>query len=425
MTSLENHTGRPEIDPWLRGWIENDKPQTAVVWRTHLPMRVGGREPRKQEVEAFFEAAPPHTSEILETETFRVLEWLRGRAKVTLERQAIEEESADDRAEPLSNAGGGVVGFILARDGDLRRALRLRDCVASGDVAADKKRLEDLDASLRGATLVVHARLAGLTDGLLNDQETVLPQTADDGQTWVGDVGFRVRYAGADEPATDDANWRERRRFVADVSREGEPLRCLIVDKWRDEAATEEDRSAGHPQLLERHQSWAEERARALAKRLDVGEYEEMLATVAALHDEGKRHWRWQQAFRAPADGSYAKTKGPIDYALLDGYRHELGTLTRVTNHERLVVLSDEHRDLALHLIAAHHGFARPIIATRGCEDLPPSALAERAQEIALRFARLQKRWGPWGLAWWESVLRAADQQASKDNDSQAGETKI
>ena len=27
------------------------------------------------------------------------------------------------------------------------------------------------------------------------------------------------------------------------------------------------------------------------------------------------------------------------------------------------------------------------------------------------------KKWGPWGLAWWEALLRAADQQASRDND--------
>ncbi len=60
----------------------------------------------------------------------------------------------------------------------------------------------------------------------------------------------------------------------------------------------------------------------------------------------------------------------------------------------------------------------RKVIETRGCEDAPPSLLEDRAREIALRFARLQRRWGPWGLAWWEALLRAADVQASRRNDA-------
>ncbi len=41
LTSLKKHTGRPEIAPWLRGWVD-DKPQTSVVWRTRLPVRLNG-----------------------------------------------------------------------------------------------------------------------------------------------------------------------------------------------------------------------------------------------------------------------------------------------------------------------------------------------------------------------------------------------
>ena len=40
---------------------------------------------------------------------------------------------------------------------------------------------------------------------------------------------------------------------------------------------------------------------------------------------------------------------------------------------------------------------------------------------MAERFARLQREWGPWGLAWWESLLRAVDARASRENDGGEG----
>jgi CRISPR-associated endonuclease/helicase Cas3 len=182
-------------------------------------------------------------------------------------------------------------------------------------------------------------------------------------------------------------------------------------------AATEEDRSEGKPQLLEKHQERAERRARELAKAVGFSrELEDILALAARLHDEGKRSARWQRAFNAPEDGVYAKTEGPINQGLLDGYRHELGSVLRVERDARLASLREDDRDFVLHLITAHHGFGRPTIGTNSCEDAPPSLLDEKATEIALRFARLQHRWGPWGLAWWEALLRAADQLASRDN---------
>ena len=78
---------------------------------------------------------------------------------------------------------------------------------------------------------------------------------------------------------------------------------------------------------------------------------------------------------------------------------------------------SNPRFDLALHLIAAHHGQARPAIGIDGCDGLPPSAGAARAYEVGRRFVRLQRQWGPWGLAWWEALLRAADQRASRALD--------
>jgi CRISPR-associated endonuclease/helicase Cas3 len=262
-----------------------------------------------------------------------------------------------------------------------------------------------------------------LKGGLLDDKETGVPRTSDDGEPWLaeGAVGFRVRSTDTSTTITKDRNWRERFRFASAVTEEGEATHWLLVEKWRDEAATEEDRAVSNPQLLDEHQSWVEDRARRLAKALHFEDnLADLFVLAARLHDEGKRAAAWQRAFNAPTDGVYAKTAGPINYRLLDGYRHEFGSLLRVENDERLAKLREEHRDLALHLIAAHHGFARPMIGTNGCEDKPPSVLEEKAAEIALRFARLQDSWGPWGLAWWEALLRAADQQASRDNDERA-----
>jgi CRISPR-associated endonuclease/helicase Cas3 len=418
MTSLEKHTGRPAIQPWLRGWVEDDKPQTAVVWRTHLPVRAHGSTPHKKELEDFFEAAPPHTSEILEIETFHVVKWLAARARSVRKDQRAQNDGADESRLRDED----VVAFALDPDGGLRNVFILAEL----DPPEDKKDDEDLYRSLAGATLVLDARLAGLRgDGLLLDTEAGLPRTADDGQDWLGEgvIGFRVRNIEACAGVPRERNWRERFRFASAATEDGEATRWLIVEKWRHDAATEEDRSAANPQLLDEHQSWTEERARRLAQALRLDDaLVEVLALAARLHDEGKRSARWQRAFHAPKDGVYAKTEGPIDYRLLDDYRHELGSLLRVEHDERVRKLSEEHRDLVLHLIAAHHGFARPVISTSGCEDAPPSALEEKAGEIALRFARLQDRWGPWGLAWWEALLRAADQQASRRNDELAGE---
>lgn len=453
MTSLDEHTGRPEVEPWLRGWID-DKPQTAVVWRVYLPVRPGGSGATKKEikeVEAFFEAAPVHASELLETETYRVMDWLLERATMLAKKRGktsetygvpdAETPNAEEASEhALENRaplkGGDVLAFVLSNAGDVRSVLRLDGIIdADSDVAKRKK--EKLEEQLLGATLVVDARLGGLRDGLLNEDSDEMPRTADDGGDWIVQSGssaqrgktgssaqpvirFRVRSISAGQTLEDDRNWRERLRFESERTEDGDVVRWLVVEKWRHDAATEEDRSAGRPQALDEHQSWTAQKARDLAKRLGLKDaYIEMLVCAARLHDEGKRAELWQRAFNAPDSRTvYAKTRGPLNQALLNGYRHEFGSLPYAQVDAGLKSLPPDMQDLVLHLIAAHHGQARPVISTKSCEDAPPSALEERARDVALRFARLQKRWGPWGLSWWEAMLRAADQQASRDNDA-------
>jgi CRISPR-associated endonuclease/helicase Cas3 len=102
------------------------------------------------------------------------------------------------------------------------------------------------------------------------------------------------------------------------------------------------------------------------------------------------------------------------------GYRHELGSVIDAKRSGLLAALPLEEQDLALHLVAAHHGRARPHFPN--AELFDPEAhgvdLGAMGVEIVERFARLQQRYGRWGLAYLESLVRAADYAATIEPSS-------
>jgi CRISPR-associated endonuclease/helicase Cas3 len=117
---------------------------------------------------------------------------------------------------------------------------------------------------------------------------------------------------------------------------------------------------------------------------------------------------------------------------LPESFRHEM---LSVQLAQRAPDLPEDplQRDLVFHLIAAHHGYARPF-APVVFDDHPPDVkvhgismsgtnrLAGPAHRldsgIAERFFSLTRHYGWWGLAYLESLLRLADQQASAAEDS-------
>ena len=440
MTSLETHTGRPDVAPWLRGWVD-DLPQTTIVWRTHLPLRAdaAGREtfPGKA-IDDFFEAASLHESEKLETESYRVASWLheRGKSLATRKRRPPVAEAADPEAFPAEDTESeppakrsalqagkldrdDLVALILSPSAEYEGTLTL------GDLAGERKGKEkdEFQNKLVGKIIVVDARFGGLKDGLLDKESDDVPETTDDIADWSEKAGFRVRRAESRDER--DPEWRFEDAFALRLDGEASVLEWLIVEHYKDAAGTEDARSVSKPQELALHQVWAREEILRNAKAVGLSKAAtDALAVAAQMHDEGKKASRWQRAFKAARDanayglsGPLAKTRGPIDQAILDGYRHEFGSLPWVERSAAFRALADDWRDLVMHLVAAHHGQARPVIETRACDDGPPSSLEERAQAVALRFARLGKCWGPWGVAWWEALLRAADQRASRDNE--------
>jgi CRISPR-associated endonuclease/helicase Cas3 len=455
MTSLETHTGRPDVAPWLRGWVEEER-QTTVVWRKYLPVRVDDRGrctvlPTEKEIEDFFEAAAPHESEKLETETYRVADWLEKQAEWLISRKPgpvkgseqqdeepasevstsgefpedadVEEATVQTRPPSANLQPKEIVALCLSSSGDYTGHYRLADLTRE----RNSKAKEEFQDKLVGKTIVLDARFGGLEDGLLNESSGDLFETADDAEQWREQVRFRVERI-ARRP---DGKWRtdgqrEGWRFEDDFDLcrdgEGSPVERLIVQHLQDTAQKQDSRSISKLQELSEHQTWAQREMERIAKALGLPEPAvHALVIGAGLHDEGKKAEPWQRAFNAPsvkdehgAFRVFAKTGGPINQAILGGYRHEFGSLPFVEADEDFKALPEEWRDRVRHLIAAHHGQARPVIERRGCEDGPPSALEERARAVALRFARLQRRWGPWGLAWWEALMRAADQQASR-----------
>ncbi|HEY5208484.1 MAG TPA: type I-U CRISPR-associated helicase/endonuclease Cas3 [Stellaceae bacterium] len=436
MTSLEKHTGRPEVAPWLRGWIEEDK-QTSLLWRTHLPVRTEGGKASVQEVDDFFDAAPPHVSEILAAETWQVVDWLMARAKAP--RPKKEPTNGIDAAEPSYEPlkPNDIAAFALTTAGDIKKSAydgkplvyTLANLMGGDTAAATLK--NRLNRDLAGATLVLDARFAGLSSqGLLDERTTKPPNTADDDSDWLPPplpdkrpaVRFRISRLPKGAKAAHPIKASDTYVFALTSSVDDENPERIEIDTW----TTQNSRSlSSNLQLLADHQSCAGEKADKLATALSVPKtFADALIIAARLHDEGKRAENWQLAFSAPRKRNqhgeweiFAKTEGPFRRKFLHRYRHEFGSLPLAEENEAFKALPCEMQELVLHLVAAHHGFARPVISTQGCEDASPSALEDRAREVALRFARLQKRWGPWGLAWWEALLRAADQQASRDND--------
>jgi CRISPR-associated endonuclease/helicase Cas3 len=168
--------------------------------------------------------------------------------------------------------------------------------------------------------------------------------------------------------------------------------------------------------LLDVHSADVERIARDIVDRLPLSPELRRAVVIAALHhDDGKTRRVWQRSIgNTDRERLFAKsgpTMRPLDLTL---YRHELGSMLDV-DRGLLSELEPEDRELVLHLIAAHHGRARPHFPPEELFDPEARGVDVQAEgvRVAQRFARLQRRFGRWGLAYLESLVRAADYAAS------------
>lgn len=168
------------------------------------------------------------------------------------------------------------------------------------------------------------------------------------------------------------------------------------------------------------------------------------LGLAGRLHDLGKVDQRFQQILRG---GEVVAGSDPLAKSIVpaDDYRRrrraeQLSRYPARTRHELASVALVEHdrklRDqandweLVLHLIASHHGYARPLVPV-SVDNAPEQLRAEvdgRVLDacsdhgllrldsgVPQRFWRCVRRYGWYGLAWLEAVLRLADHRASEE----------
>jgi CRISPR-associated endonuclease/helicase Cas3 len=153
------------------------------------------------------------------------------------------------------------------------------------------------------------------------------------------------------------------------------------------------------------HTDAAERIAGEIGRKLFTGPETESLKKAARLHDQGKTHDLWRRAMGCEKDPPMAKVIRARNPRLLEGLRHELCSLVGV---------NESACDLVLHLVASHHGRARPSFEFKAYDQEKLGQSEDAALETARRFAALQRQYGHWGLAYLEAVFKAIDGMASE-----------
>ena len=170
----------------------------------------------------------------------------------------------------------------------------------------------------------------------------------------------------------------------------------------------------------------------------------EAVACAGLLHDVGKADFRFQSLLRggSPWRASELLAKSPHmpktraarrrareSAGYPEGGRHELQSVRLAESVPAILPRDEDLRDLVLHLVASHHGYCRPFGPVVTDEAAPhiafelrgyrlrwsgPTGLERLDSGIAERYWRLTRRYGWWGLALLEALLRLADWRRSE-----------
>jgi CRISPR-associated endonuclease/helicase Cas3 len=464
----------PDVQLFLHG-TDRGVPEVRLVWRTDL---LEARTESWLETIAF---CPPNSGEMLSAPLHAVRAWLADPA-------ATDEDASD--VEGVSRPGEGTADgdlrirpVLVWRGRDRSRVRRRASAIRPDDVViipseyglpelgqaqpAEALGADRIDlwepsrsASARPKALRVHRNVLEpwIECPPVNELVSLAEDPASDREEIWAAVDAVVEYLPARDgaPAAPPEWLREILHAVRNGRIESHPDKGLILfsrgqPSWRvaepDLFADDDDLLSVSDQAmnLADHSARVEWAVKQIATRCLPNAFLGPLERAAYWHDAGKLDDRFQtllyegdevaalagEALAKSADmpASPARQRAIREASGLPaGFRHEMLSYQLA---ERFAALPDDDAwaELILHLIASHHGHARPFAPV--IPDLEPPAVlgshdgidielgaAQRAKLIAPhalssglsdRFWRLTRRYGWWGLAYLEAVLRLAD----------------
>ncbi|MGD9675842.1 MAG: type I-U CRISPR-associated helicase/endonuclease Cas3, partial [Candidatus Bipolaricaulia bacterium] len=418
--------GEAPVELFFAGFDEQ-RGRVSLFWRSHLPADGVRLFPGVRQ------------SEVVEVPLWELRDALSGAETSEVRRLADDRASLETVSIEVLRPGDDVV---------LPVDLGLYDVngwnPAAGDSVLDVSFL-DSGVLLLDQSAVAHlapgapipAALAGLSDlgedGLSREEERdLVAELLGDLRTarhhpWLAD-GEWVGYL---ERLSDDVQ-----RPIDDVPflRQCPEVRGLL--EIRAEAFEEMSFDVASLSLRQHHDAVAST-AYAIASALGVDrDLVGSIREAARLHDLGKADPRFQRWLGADAGELLAKSQTPrsriererVAAGWPKGGRHELvSARTLATRPDSWSPEPSWDVDLIIHLVAAHHGWGRPLVPP--VEDVAPPVFSVRVGDAAVevggglgqtdwdqpqRFRGLCERYGYWGLALLEAILRQSDHVVSR-----------
>jgi CRISPR-associated endonuclease/helicase Cas3 len=419
-TSLGAHPARPSVGPWLHG-KKADYPETYVAWREDVPDLIAGAMDT-EDLELLLAKYPVLAHERLREPTYQLQE-----------KFAQLAQKSDPDTGLLCLRPDGSVTVLSVRDvadkNQIEQLMYGQLILPPGCGSLDQGMFSpDCRDATDGGGVVVPFDLAGCELDQLAGSARYSPKRAcyratpaEDG--WqlqrLGGVPAEQReqpfilpdlQAAALRDFADERGWRLLLRMEITAAEGEDEADTAVLLYFKQVAAQSEGSGAV---LLEKHLNAVAHRAADLAGKLGLGnEITRALLLAGKLHDLGKQSEIWQRAAGNRNGGPpLAKSATPMRPHDLHGFRHELASLRHA--ERELVNEPEQVCDLALHLIAAHHGHARPCFEKKTYDRQYRQDSERLAIEAAQRFGRVQKRYGAWGLAYLEAMFKAADALAS------------